>query len=87
MNDWKTDYPNEWVFEEIKKDTIIMKHVVAPIFSIEVLFEEISENETKMTWVSTFENEEFLKQMRDFLIEKNWENFDRLEEELKNFIH
>lgn len=62
-----------------------MEHIVEPIFTLEVLFEEIGKNETKMTWISTFANTEFLKQMTDFLIEKNNENFDRLEAELKNF--
>ncbi len=84
MNDGKTNYPNEWIFEEIREDSIIMKHVVAPIFSIQVLFERITEGETKMTWISTFENPAFLEQMREFLIEKNEENFDRLESELTN---
>lgn len=62
-----------------------MDHTVLPHFSLEVILEEIGENETRMVWNSVWENEEFLMQMRDFLIEKNNENFDRLEEELKNF--
>ena len=62
-----------------------MDHTVLPYFSLEVILEEIGENETRMVWNSVWENEEFLMQMRDFLIEKNNENFDRLEEELKNF--
>ena len=62
-----------------------MDHTVLPYFSLEVILEEIGENETRMVWNSFWENEEFLMQMRDFLIEKNNENFDRLEDELKNF--
>lgn len=50
---------------------------------MEIILEELWENER----ISTFESAEFLEKMRDFLIEKNGENFDRLEEELKNFIH
>lgn len=85
MHDGTTDYPNEWIFEKIEKNSILMKHIVAPFFSIEVLFEEVAPDETKMTWISTFDNPEFFIAMKDFLIEKNNENFDRLEEELQNF--
>ena len=80
-----TDYPNEWIFRKIENNHILMDHTVLPYFSLEVILEEIGENETRMVWNSVWENEEFLMQMRDFLIEKNNENFDRLEDELKNF--
>ena len=62
-----------------------MDHIVAPFFSLEIILEVIGNNETKMTWNSSFMSIEFLNTMRDFLIEKNGENFDRLEAELKNF--
>lgn len=87
MSDEKNDYYNEMIFHTIEKDHIVMEHTVEPYFSLEMILEKNNENETKMTWVSIFKNGEFLKQMRDFLIEKNEENFDRLEEELKNYIH
>ncbi len=85
MSDQKNTYYNEMIFHTIEKDHIIMEHIVEPIFTLEVLFEATSEHETKMTWISTFANPEFLEHMRDFLIEKNEENFDRLDEELRNF--
>lgn len=62
-----------------------MDHIVAPFFSLEIILEVIGNNETKMTWNLSFVSIEFLNTMRDFLIEKNGENFDRLEAELKNF--
>ncbi len=79
------DFLNEHVFHKIEKNHIIMEHIVEPVFTLEVILEEVSKNETKMTWNSTFANEEFLMKMRDFLIEKNGENFDRLERELREF--
>jgi uncharacterized protein YndB with AHSA1/START domain len=85
MSDGENNYLNEHIFHKIEKNHIIMEHIVEPIFTLEVLFEEINQNETKMTWISTFANAEFLKQMTDFLIEKNNENFDRLGAELQNF--
>lgn len=85
MNDGKIDYPNEWTFKKIEKNRIIMDHTVAPYFSIDMTLEILDESNTKMTWSSVFENPEFLEHMRNFLIEKNTENFDRLESDLKNF--
>lgn len=78
------DYENEHIFHKIEKNHIIMEHIVEPIFTLEVLLESIGENETKMTWNSTFASTEFLEKMTDFLIEKNIENFDRLGAELQN---
>ncbi len=79
------DYANEQIFHKIEKNHIIMEHIVEPIFTLEVILEKMSENETKMTLIATFEDANFLENARDFLREKNEENFDRLEEELKNF--
>jgi len=85
MSDGKNNYLNEHIFHKIEKNHIIMKHIVEPIFTLEVLLESIGENETKMTWNSTFASAEFLEKMTDFLTEKNNENFDRLGAELQNF--
>lgn len=85
MRDANNDYHNEHIFHVIEDNRIVMEHIVEPIFTLEVLFEAVGKNETKMTWNSTFASEEFLTQMRDFLIEKNNENFDRLDAELRNF--
>lgn len=79
------DFLNEHIFHKIEKNHIIMEHIVEPIFTLEVLLEEIEEHQTQMTWNSIFKNEEFLAQMRNFLIEKNNENFDRLDRELRKF--
>lgn len=80
------DYHNEWKFLKIEKNHIIMEHSVAPFFSLEVLLEEVGENATKMTWIVTFQSEAFFTEMKDFLREKNEENFDRLEADLAAYI-
>ena len=85
MHGEDTDYLNEHVFHVIENNRIITEHTIEPHFSIEILFEKIDENQTKMTWISTFESSEFLSKMHDFLVDKNNENFDRLGEELNNF--
>jgi hypothetical protein len=79
------DYLNEWIFQKIEKNRIIIEHIVAPIFTLEVILEEVNQNEVKMTWNANFSDANFLENARDFLIEKNSENFDRLEKELQNF--
>lgn len=85
MSDGQNNYLNEHVFHVIEDARIVMEHIVEPIFTLEILFEETNQNETKMTWISIFASAEFLEKMIDFLIEKNNENFDRLEVELQNF--
>lgn len=62
-----------------------MEHTI-PHFFLDITLEEISKNETRMTWNATWDSPEILKPLRDFLTEKNSENFDRLEEELENKI-
>ena len=79
------NYANEHIFHRIEKNHIITEHIVEPHFQTEIILEDLGENKTKMTWISTFESAEFLEKMRDFLIEKNGENFDRLEDELNNY--
>jgi hypothetical protein len=85
MIDGTNIYPNEMIFRHIEPNRIIMEHTVMPHFTLEVLLEKIDDENTKMTWNATFESVEFLSTMKDFLIQKNGENFDRLEEELRNF--
>ncbi|MBX9809582.1 SRPBCC domain-containing protein [Candidatus Gracilibacteria bacterium] len=85
MIDGTNIYPNEMIFRHIEPNRIVMEHTVMPHFTLEVLLEKIDDKNTKMTWNATFESVEFLSTMKDFLIQKNGENFDRLEEELKNF--
>ena len=74
------DYPNEMIFKKIENNHLILEHTL-PHFFLDISFEAIGDNQTKMTWDSS----EILARIREFLIEKNAENFDKLEEELKNF--
>lgn len=76
------EYHNEWKFLEIEENKIILQHTNAPFFYLEVMFEELEPNKTKMTWNSIFQNFEFYNEMYEYLIEKNEENFNRLEKEL-----
>ena len=78
------DYPNEMIFRKIENNHLILEHTL-PHFFLDISFEAISNNQAKMIWDMTWDSPEILARIREFLMEKNAENFDRLEEELKNF--
>ena len=78
------DYPNEMIFRKIENNHLILEHIL-PHFFLDISFEAIGDNQTKMTWDMTWDSPEILARISEFLMEKNAENFDRLEEELKNF--
>ena len=56
---------------------------IEPIFQVQVVFDEIAENETKVTFKQKFGTAEECGKLRKFVPEKNEENMDRLEGELK----
>ena len=78
------DYPNEMIFRKIENNHLILEHIL-PHFFLDISLDAISDNQTRMTWDMTWGSPEILARIREFLMEKNAENFDRLEEELKNF--
>ena len=78
------DYPNEMIFRKIENNHLILEHTL-PHFFLDISFEAIGDNQTKMSWDMTWDSPEILARIREFLMEKNAENFDKLEEELKNF--
>ncbi|HRI02165.1 MAG TPA: SRPBCC family protein [Pyrinomonadaceae bacterium] len=73
------DYPNECVFREIEPYArIVIDHVVLPYYTLTITLAESGEG-TRLTWRHEFENTAFVASMRDFLINANNENLDRLE--------
>ena len=81
----KGDYPNECTFLVIREpELLIWDHESKPIFQVVVVFEEISENETKVTFKQKFNTVEECDKIRPFAPEKNEENMDRLQNELMN---
>ncbi len=78
------DYPNEMIFRKIESDHLILEHTL-PHFFLDISLEAITDSQTKMIWNMVWDSPEILARLREFLIEKNAENFDRLEEELRNF--
>jgi uncharacterized protein YndB with AHSA1/START domain len=78
------DYLNESVFKAIiANELIILNHLSAPPFRIEARFTKIDNSNSLLTWKMIFDNEKLYLLLKDFVTEKNEENLDRLEIELK----
>jgi len=77
------NYNNECEFTEIVKPTLISwKRHSKPLFNVVASFEEVSPQSTKLVFRMIFETPDECRKVKKFAIDKNEENFDRLEDEL-----
>ncbi|HTG65593.1 MAG TPA: SRPBCC family protein [Flavobacterium sp.] len=80
----KGNYPNECEFIKIEKPALIAwKRHSKPLFQVLITFEEIDIDKTKIVFKQLFETAKECNKLKPFVIDKNEENFDRLENELK----
>ena len=80
----KGNYKNECTFAVIKEpELLVWDRQSQPIFQVEVIFQELSANETRVIFKQKFKTVEECEKLRKYVPEKNEENMDRLEEELK----
>lgn len=78
-------YQNECTFVAIREpELLVWDRQSKPIFQVHVMFEEISERETKVTFKQKFTTVDECEKIRKHVPEKNEENMDRLERELQN---
>lgn len=83
----KGNYLNECEFIKIEKPTLIAwKRHSKPLFQVVVTFEEIDTEKTKVVFKQIFNTAEECNKIKKFVIDKNEENFDRLEVELQKMI-
>lgn len=83
----KGNYPNECEFIKIEKPTLIAwKRHSKPLFQVVATFEEIDTEKTKVVFKQIFNTAEECNKIKKFVIDKNEENFDRLEVELQKMI-
>jgi uncharacterized protein YndB with AHSA1/START domain len=76
----KGNYQNECVFLKIEKPHLIAwDRLSKPIFRVVATFDETSEGSTKLVFRMQFVTKEECDKIRPFAVEKNEENFDRLE--------
>lgn len=77
------NYPNECEFIKIDKPNLIAwKRISKPLFQVLVTFEEISFGQTKIVFKMIFETVEECNKLKPYVVDKNEENFDKLEAEL-----
>jgi len=83
----KGNYPNECEFIKIEKPSLIAwKRYSKPLFQIVATFEEVSKDKTKIIFKMLFNSAEECNKLKPFVVDKNEENFDRLEDELIKMV-
>lgn len=79
----KGNYPNECEFIKIEKPSIIAwKRFSKPHFQVVATFEQVSDDKTKIVFKMLFNSAEECGKLKPFVVDKNEENFDKLEVEL-----
>lgn len=83
----KGNYENKCEFTQIEKQRLIVwKRHSKPLFQVMVTFEEVSANETKIVFHQIFDTAAECNKIKPHVVDKNEENFDRLEKELAKMI-
>lgn len=79
----KGNYHNECEFIKIEKPSLIAwKRHSKPLFQVVAAFEEITSQQTNIIFKMIFDSPEECNKLKPFVVDKNEENFDRLEKEL-----
>ncbi len=77
-------YVNACEFIKIEEPSLIAwKRYSKPLFRVLATFEEISPGKTKLVFKMLFDTARECNKVKPFAVDKNEENFDRLEKELK----
>ena len=80
----KGNYNNECEFLVIESNSLIAwQRISKPLFKVVAKFEGLSPDTTRLVFRQIFDNEVECNKVKKFAVDKNEENFDRLEEELK----
>jgi hypothetical protein len=83
----KGNYANECEFIKIDEPNLIAwKRHSKPLFQILTTFEELAPDSTKIVFKMLFSSAEESNKLKPFVVDKNEENFDRLEVELAKMI-
>lgn len=79
----KGNYPNDCEFTHIEKPALVAwKRHSQPLFRVMAGFEEVEMGKTKIIFRMIFDTPEECAKVKKFAVDKNEENFDRLEAEL-----
>jgi uncharacterized protein YndB with AHSA1/START domain len=78
------NFENRCEFIKIDRPSLIAwKRYSKPLFQVLATFEEVSPSHTKVVFKQLFETPEECAKLKKHVVDKNEENFDRLEVELK----
>nr|WP_318653387.1 SRPBCC family protein [Paenibacillus rhizovicinus] len=81
-----TDYPNSNVFVEIvSPERIVIKHIVAPVFTLTALFEEL-DGKTGIIFRQQFEEAAVFEQVKGYAAPGNEQNLDKLTEVVMKLV-
>ncbi len=80
----KGNYQNECEFTKIVAPTLIeWKRITQPLFNVVAQFEIVDQHQTKLIFKMVFDTPEECAKIKKFVVDKNEENFDKLEIELE----
>lgn len=83
----KGNYPNECEFIKIDRPALIAwQRISKPIFQVLATFEEVADKKTRIIFKMLFTTADECNKLKKFVVDKNEENFDRLENELIKMI-
>jgi uncharacterized protein YndB with AHSA1/START domain len=83
----KGNYPNECEFLNIEYPSIIAwNRISKPHFQVLATFDEVSDHKTKIIFKMLFNTADECGKLKPFVVDKNEENFDKLEVELLSMI-
>lgn len=79
----KGNYQNECEFIQIDEPNLIAwQRISQPIFQILATFEEVAPNQTELVFKMLFDTVKECEKLKPYVVDKNEENFDKLEAEL-----
>ncbi len=84
----KGNYNNEVEFIKIEEPALIAwKRHSKPLFQVVATFEEVDTDKTRLVFKMLFETADECSKIKSIAVDKNEENFDRLENELTNMTN
>jgi uncharacterized protein YndB with AHSA1/START domain len=83
----KGNYENSSIFKVVVPNKLVAwTRISQPLFDMEVEFKELDDLKSLISFKMIFKNVEECEKMKNFVVPKNEENFDRLERELLEII-
>lgn len=77
-----TNYPNELVFLEVSPQRIVIRHLVAPLFTLTVTLAELETGgnaQTNLTWLQAFDDPRLAAGIAHIAVPANEQNLNRLQ--------